>query len=60
MTYLLVVCGAGGPPNSLGAAGYIDATQLLSTDAKKTSVAYARSWSADSERVSHESGRWSW
>jgi mycobactin lysine-N-oxygenase len=58
---LLVVEGAGVAANWSGAAGYTDGRQLLSTEPEKdVGFPYARSWGADSERVTHEVGRWSW
>jgi mycobactin lysine-N-oxygenase len=58
---LLVVGGAGVAANWSGAAGYTDGRQLLSTEPEKdVGFPYARTWGADSERVSHEVGRWSW
>src|SRR6266508_4589801 len=58
---LLVVDRRGVAANWTGDAGYTDGRQLLSTEPEKdVGFPYAHTWGADSERVGHEMGRWSW
>jgi mycobactin lysine-N-oxygenase len=58
---LVVVDRQGVAANWSGASGYTDGRQLLSTEPEKdVGFPYAHAWGADSERVSHAVGRWSW
>ena len=58
---LLLVDLEGVAANWSGATGYTDGRQRLSTPPEKdVGFPYAHAWGEDSERVSHEVGRWSW
>jgi mycobactin lysine-N-oxygenase len=58
---LLLIDRQGVATNWSGGAGYTDGRQLLSTEPEKdVGFPYARTWGADSERISREMSRWSW